>query len=270
MEISAVCIGEKWLPYRKAGPEHFFSVHSVFNKVINISTDQGLLSVAAEGCGGSSAFLTVPGRKLDFDAEMGEPCIVQAGCMFLADHTINFRHAAIWNGPIIKGYGHKKIKKENITAFKAVLDRKAVPKSAYRYINSESESRFSGFEAIQRLRDDPSRAKSLIGLGQGLTPAGDDMLLGFMAIVNHTCENREYVRMLHNAVSDSLHKTAEISAQTLVNALNCDYHELVQNCVRDLCEGGKEEVYISAASLISMGATSGSDIACGMYLGMIN
>jgi len=91
-----------------------------------------------------------------------------------------------------------------------------------------------------------------------------------MAIINHTCDYKRYVGMLHNAVSDSLHKTAEISAQTLVNALNCDYHEFIQNCIRDLCEGGEEEVYISAASLINMGATSGSDIACGMYAGMIN
>jgi len=270
VEINASYIGVKWLPYRNAETEHCFSVHSVFNKVINISTDQGLLSIAAEGSGGSSSFLTVPGRKLDFGAEMGERCTVQAGYMFLAGHTINFKRAALWMGPIAKDYRHNKIKEENITAFKAVLDRKAAPQSAYRCIYSESESRFSGLKAIQNLRENPSLTKSLIGLGQGLTPAGDDMLLGFMAIVNHTCEDREYVSMLHNVVYDSLHKTAEISAQTLANALNCDYHEFIQNCVCDLCEGGKEDVYISAASLISIGATSGSDIACGMYAGMIN
>jgi len=42
----------------------------------------------------------------------------------------------------------------------------------------------------------------------------------------------------------------------------------MQKCVHDLCEGEKESVYISTASLLSIGATSGSDIACGMYFGM--
>jgi len=74
--------------------------------------------------------------------------------------------------------------------------------------------------------------------------------------------------MLRDAISDSLHKTVDISAQTLINALDCDYHEYMQKCILDLCEGEKESVYISAASLLSIGATSGADIACGMYFGM--
>ena len=273
MEKEALRVGEKWLPYRRAGAEHIFTVHSVFNRVINISTDQGLLSVAAEDAGGSSSFLTVPGGFAGYGVKPGDQCVVQSGRMRLTRNSINFQNSALWKGPIPKDYRRSKIKKENITAFKAVLDRKAPPQSAWKFIANGSESkdlknRFSGLGAIRKLRENPLEAHNLIGLGQGLTPSGDDMLAGFLAIVNHLCEDREYVRILHGAVSGSLHKTTDISAQTLVNALDSDYHEYMQKCIRDLCEGEKESVYISAASLLGIGATSGSDIACGMYFGM--
>jgi hypothetical protein len=270
MEKNAVFIGEKWLPYRSTTTERFFTVHSVFNRVINISADCGLLSVVSEDIGGSSTYLTVSGKLVNFGVNAGEPCTVREGCIRFTGQTINFKGAPLWKGKIHKDYKNKKIKSENITAFKAMLDRKAPPQSAWRYVNSNYENRYSGLKAILNLRENPFLAQNMIGLGQGLTPAGDDMLLGFMAMVNHVSENRAFVSNLHNAVFGSLHKTVDISAQSLENALDCDYHEYIQNCIRDLCEGEKEEVYISAASLLSMGATSGSDIACGMYFGMNN
>ena len=270
MKINALSIGEKWLPFQQTGTEYFFTVHSVFNRVINIKTDRELLSIVACNTGGSSSFLSLADREVNFGVAAGERCVSRSGQLCLAEHRISFINAPLWKGPIYKEYRYNKIKKENIEAFKAVLDRKAAPQSAWRYINSESESRFSGLRAIQKLRGNPSLVKSLIGLGQGLTPAGDDMLVGFLAMVNHVSGNGEFVRMLHSAVADSLHRTVDISAQILDNALDCDYHEYIQNCIRDLCEGEKEEVYISAASLMSIGATSGSDIACGMYFGMID
>ncbi|MCL2127145.1 MAG: DUF2877 domain-containing protein [Treponema sp.] len=274
MEKNAVSVGKKWLPYRESGAGGFFAVHSAFNRVINISTGAGLLSVAAEGIGGSSAFLTVQGGRVDCGVPAGGRCFIQAGKMRLADHTINFKNAPLWKGPVTKGYRYSGIKRENIAAFKAVLDRKAAPQSAWRYMNCDSpeglRNRWPGLEAVRRLRQNPLEAENLIGLGQGLTPAGDDMLVGFLAVVNHSSGNRAFARRLRGAVSGALRKTADISAQALANALACDYHEYVQNCLRDVCEGEKEEVYISASSLINMGASSGSDIACGMYYGMLD
>ena len=255
------------MPFRQSGARLFFSVHSVFNRVVNLSTDRELLSVTASNIGGSSSFLSLAGSKVDFGVTAGERCVLCGGRLSIANHTIDFANAPLWKGPISKEYRNR-IKQENIAAFKAILDRKAAPHSAWGIVNGSSESRFSGLGAIRQLREDPALARKLIGLGQGLTPAGDDMLVGFLAVVNHTCEDREYADTLHGIVSDSLGKTVDISAQALANAMDCDYHEYVQGCIRDLCEGEQEDLYISAASLLGIGATSGSDIACGMYFGM--
>ena len=261
-------IGEKWLPYRQA--EGFFTVHSVFNRVVNVSFGRELLSVAAVDAGGSSAFLSLADGNVNFGMSAGDRCVLRAGRLQMARHTVNFSDAPLWKGPIHKEYRHGKIKNENIAAFKAVLDRKAAPQSAWRYITADGESRFSGLNAIRELRENPFRARDLIGLGLGLTPAGDDILVGFLAAVNHLSENRAYIDTLHSVIADSLDKTTDISARILDNALDRDYHEFIQNCIRDLCEREKEEVYISTATLINIGATSGSDIACGIYFGIID
>ena len=270
MEITAMFIGKKWQPYQKTGLECSFTVHSVFNRIINISTGKELLSIAADDTGGSSAFLTLAARELNLGLKAGEKGVLRAGLLILAGLTINFVNAPVWKGPITGEYRHS-VKKENIAVFKSMLDRKAAPQSAYRCIIGESDSPAAiGLNAIRKLRENPSQALNLIGLGPGLTPSGDDMLIGFLAIANHTYENREFISILHGIVSNSLNKTPEISAQALENALSCDYIGYIQKCIRDLCEGTKEELCISTASLLKMGATSGSDIACGMYFGMID
>ena len=272
MEINAIFVGEKWLPYRQAGTEALI-VHSVFDRVINISTNKDILSVTAENIGGSSSFLIVPGRALNFGVERGDRAIASSGALRFAGCSINFQSAAVWKGPITKNYRYDRIKRENIEAFKTVLDRKADPQSAWKIVNGDTESngiksRFSGLKAILKLRENPLEAQNLVGLGLGLTPSGDDMLTGFMAIVNHQAGKRDYVKALRGTVSGLLYKTTDISAQMLANTLNCDYHEYMQKCIFDLCEGEKESVYISTTSLLTVGATSGSDIACGMYFGM--
>ena len=94
------------------------------------------------------------------------------------------------------------------------------------------------------------------------------MLLGFMAVINHQSENSGYVNLLHSIISNSLGRTVDLSAQALKNALNRDYHEYIQKCLRDINEGNIEDIYISASALLGIGATSGSDIACGMYYAM--
>jgi len=268
-------IGEKWLPYRGIGAEHSFFIHSSFDKVINISTDTGIMAIAAEAAGASSSFIVVSGGNLGCNSTIGRRCFIKDGILRLDGETFNFRNASIWKGPIGKDYKNYRIKIENIAALKAVLDRKAAENSAWRQIHdypagshSNTASRFDGLKAVLKLDKNPLEARNLIGLGQGLTPAGDDILLGFLAVVNHTWKNREYAEELHKTISALVDKTADISKQALVNALNGDYHEYIQNCIRDLCEGNSEEVYISAASLLKMGATSGSDIACGIYFGM--
>ena len=274
MEIKALYTGEKWLPYQEAGAVYYFTVHSIFSKVINFVSGGELLSVAAESAGCSSSFLTIPGRNaercISCDSGPGRRCMVQAGVLHLENCTINFRNAALWKGPVSKEYRHyKKIKDENIAAFKAVLDRKAAPQSAWSHLHGNCKNKITGFNVIRKLHEDPSLARSLIGLGQGLTPAGDDMLVGFLSMVNHLYENRKFVSELHEIILGSIGETVDLSAQVLANALNWDYHEYIQICIRDLCEGEKEAVYVSTASLLSMGASSGSDIACGMYFGML-
>jgi hypothetical protein len=114
----------------------------------------------------------------------------------------------------------------------------------------------------------PSEAvKSLIGLGPGLTPTGDDVLLGFLSIVN-TCDDFIPAREAFiNEILSNLKYTSDISGYFLKMAAESHYHEYVQNVIYSMVFGLPESVSISVKKLLSIGATSGSDIATGMYIG---
>ena len=267
---TALSLGWEWLCYKESDQARTFTVHSVFDRLINISGDEKLLSITASGVGGSSSFLMLPDKVLDLGVKAGEICVLHAGRANLGRVFIDFSEAPIWKGPVDKFYRQKSIKNENIAAFKSVLDRLAHGESAWRTLNDDSAARFPGLKAIKKLRENPALARNLIGLGSGLTPSGDDMLLGFLAVVNHTCDDRAFVKRLRVLLSASTRRTVDIAEKMLANALECEYHETLQNSLRDLCEGTKEDIYISAASLIKLGSSSGSDIATGMYFGMID
>ncbi|MDR2035361.1 MAG: DUF2877 domain-containing protein, partial [Coriobacteriales bacterium] len=67
-----------------------------------------------------------------------------------------------------------------------------------------------------------------VGLGPGLTPAGDDVLLGYLAVYNHLGPDPAWKQAMHSAVSAALGQTTTLSAHLLKNALEYDYHESIQ------------------------------------------
>jgi hypothetical protein len=118
---------------------------------------------------------------------------------------------------------------------------------------------------VARLPDDPESAvRGLIGLGPGLTPAGDDMILGFLAVINHFTDDNVYLQKLRSAINTSLHATTDLSAQFLKNALRYEYHEYIEGVLTALYDT-PESIIPAVTMLLSIGATSGFAIATGMY-----
>ena len=267
MEVNALRIGRKWHGYRGPGPGRTFAVHSVFARTVNLATGRELLSLVGADSSGSSSFLTLPCRKPDLGLKTGDPCAVRDGRLYLADLTVDFGNAPLWEGVLPMNF-RGRVREENIAVFKAILDRKASPESAWRQVSGNPGGPFRRLSAILDLGESPEAARDLVGLGPGLTPSGDDMLVGYLAIAFHTFGDREFVRTLARTVRDLLPGTCDISAGVLENAAGGDFCEQVQRCVLDLCRGGKEDLYLSVASLLEIGASSGADIAAGMYAAM--
>jgi hypothetical protein len=180
---------------------------------------------------------------------------------------VDIGRAQVWIEIIDYDFGWKRseINPENIKAFKSEVDR-------YNSNNSAWEKLYYDRDFIERIKKLKGKrpieaVKSLIGFGPGLTPTGDDVLLGFLSVVN-TCDDFIPIReAFANEILSNLKYTSDISRYFLEIAAEKRYHEYVQNVIYSMVLGLPESVSISVKKLLGIGSTSGTDIAAGMYLG---
>ena len=109
-------------------------------------------------------------------------------------------------------------------------------------------------------------AWALIGLGEGLTPAGDDCVLGALAAIHRRAPawltgNRYQRDRLLDAAG---HRTTDVARDFLLEALDGRFAEPVLALLTAPSSGRAES---AARELLAMGATSGADTLCGIRLG---
>ena len=131
--------------------------------------------------------------------------------------------------------------------------------------NSLSGHAQPGLEAIERwlvgnaLEDE---AETLIGLGPGFTPSGDDYLGGVL-IALHQLERKPQALGLWRWLEPRLKRTSAISAAHLAAAAAGEGHEALHRCLATLCTPGAE--WTSALDqLASVGHLSGWDSLAGV------
>lgn len=120
-----------------------------------------------------------------------------------------------------------------------------------------------------RLSNAVSHAVSLVGLGPGLTPSGDDFLVGLFTIMNlskspfylHQCFRDEVV-MKANSL------TNEISYMALKKASIGKVRETIIHLVRSLLYGKEDDLFLPLNKVLNIGSSSGTDIATGLVCGL--
>jgi hypothetical protein len=116
-------------------------------------------------------------------------------------------------------------------------------------------------------RDYFARFSGLLGLGRGLTPAGDDFLCGFLLTSFYLRKNAalmEYEPDLnHQIVAEAQKKTTALSAALIKCAAIGEGDERLIDALRWITQG---EINIAHAreSLLSYGSSSGVDALAGM------
>lgn len=247
----------------------FFPIHSIFKRVVNIKTPKGLISVVTNSIGKSASYIVIDQEKnfLEVGIDSGDLVKIDGNALIFNSIVIDINNAQVWNDTVDNNFRWEKskINLENIKALKSSIDRYNQNNSAWKKLHSDRDFK----ERIKNLKGkNPSEAvKGLIGLGPGLTPTGDDVLLGFLSIVN-TCDDFILAREAFiNELLSNLKYTSDISGYFLKMAAENHYHEYVQDLIYSMVIGLPESVCISVKKLLSIGATSGADIATGMYLG---
>jgi hypothetical protein len=115
-----------------------------------------------------------------------------------------------------------------------------------------------------------SQLIAFLGIGSGLTPSGDDFVLGFLLALNRFPSHFEVEwleRINHDVVEAAEAKTNTISASLIRCAAEGQADQRLVQAIDDivLTEKPIEE---SAAPLLSWGSSSGCDAFVGMYLGV--
>lgn len=110
----------------------------------------------------------------------------------------------------------------------------------------------------------------MIGLGAGVTPSGDDILIGFLAgLWSVTAENPRrlaFIRSLGDALVQAAGQTGEISRTYIYHAAQGQFSSALSNLVEGIGTGNG--VKRAAQEAMRVGHSSGMDSATGLLIGL--
>jgi hypothetical protein len=116
-------------------------------------------------------------------------------------------------------------------------------------------------------------ARGLIGKGPGLTPAGDDIIVGLLAGLAAGPAGDVNCRAIRDRIGRDLRpllvRTTIISSCYLGAALDSDFSELVDGVARAIASAQTDEIVCArVAGCLAWGATSGADMLAGLLCGI--
>ncbi len=104
----------------------------------------------------------------------------------------------------------------------------------------------------------------LIGLGEGLTPAGDDFLVGVLAGSTAFLEEERLKNLLAGEIpSKARGRTTDVSYRMLTAACSGEFDEAMVRVVEALGESSRD-VRGPAIDLLAVGASSGANMLAGL------
>jgi hypothetical protein len=279
-------------------------IHSVFQRVINISvSEKQLISIVDQEVGHgplnilvnipTSTNLTTIGIKMgDIVTRAGELIILGDNMVVIStewaklwEPRLNFQHSLqslktiMTNIEILKdvvlasdhlnGLGEL-ISFTQFKGFKVTKTKKLGPVAQFAspHITSLLNAIKSGHSS-----DIIQIIKNIVGLGPGLTPAADDMLLGLMISMIYISENFTEISFDINKINKDIvspisGRTTIISEEFLREASIGNVNEPIASLMENLLTSDQKEVVASVKKVLTLGSTSGADTVFGIILGM--
>ena len=253
-------------------------VHSVFARACNIAFDATLLTLCAAGAPSGPTVLCVGlGEATDFRTLFadGERVEADADGLHAPRVAIDWSEASVWHpappGMLQPG---ARITAHVQRACASVVSRRREWGSSV--IDRDGGAAVAALADACRRCDAEAAGREvhrLIGWGEGLTPAGDDVLAGLLAaldgLAGTDAERRRFRETLGAACIARLARTTPISAHLLRLAAGGHHAEPVLG-LRDALLGADESRRVDAAleRVLAIGATSGAATASGVLAGV--
>jgi hypothetical protein len=232
-------------------------IHSVFSRAANIEID-GSLYVLFTGDGASGRSVNVMGADLQASyLRAGQPCRLTSEGFEAGSLYVDLRRAETWRPRLRPGWRSVPCP-STVRYFLDTLGQHYPNAGRHASVDVGAVRRLgclaTAFKAARRL----------IGLGPGLTPAGDDITLGAIAAANHLLLDSALADVLSLVVIERGGKTTDLSLQMLSDAVNGEYHEFVDRLVSALATDDIEGVDEGLRRLSGVGASSGCDMVAGV------
>ena len=118
----------------------------------------------------------------------------------------------------------------------------------------------------------PAAAQALIGLGPGLTPSGDDALVGWLCAA-HALSRADpslalWCERLAEGIASCVQRTTVISRHYLRHAARGEVGVHLTGLVEAIGQGDLERTKAAMTDALSVGATSGADGVLGLLVGL--
>jgi Protein of unknown function (DUF2877) len=272
-------------------------VHSVFAAAVNIEMDDGLLTVAKPSTGALPNGVVVDGDAR-FEVEPGALVWGGGGALRCQGLSVEMAGAEVWS-PVLEPRGPFRPLCE-VRAALTLAARRRVPRGGFAELvwqladdrlalklagerstgasvlgrcapTALSQREREAIEEVMRglrecwLDQAVDGAKRLVGRGQGLTPSGDDFLIGLMAALraaDHPLSGKfaatcwELARGRTTAVAEMFYRYAA------VGAFSARIHELLAGLTDT-----EADLVRAFEDALEWGASSGADCVVGVLLG---
>ena len=270
------------------------SVHSAFRSALNLrlNRENNLLTLIAssEGDLPQGIRLDVPDGFSFEGFQTGEPAVCKDSILHFekSSLTVQLSGARCWKCdlPALKfdpanpavsaawSFVWEVLNKQQRLSGAEIIAEKLFHASARAGVpHKAGEAMRDLVDATRRYDLDRSAVKALIGLGSGLTPSGDDLLVGYLTGLWCTGQDKnegmQFVASLGETIIDLSSKTNDISRTYLYHAAQGQ----VSSRLANLAEGirrGENPGHLSeiAEAAMSVGHTSGMDAVTGLLIGL--
>lgn len=271
-------------------PENHFFVHSAYERTINLMIDGQLIALQVKGSPVSPISVILPLDPTEIrnlDAHEGQKIILEGSNIVIGKTAITFNAStAVYDGYLnkynfnadMKHLIKSIIEKAHRGGFSFLTNPSKVPEDlVLSYVKQKLKT------VITLIHDDKTEAaaeaiSSLIGVGTGLTPSGDDFITGILSAFSAFPEtfDEDIVEQVRNSVSLHLQNTNEISMAFIKCALDNQFSVPVISLYQWLCsENGLPETRKSQSdeilqSFLAIGHSSGIDTLTGIWWALEN
>jgi hypothetical protein len=262
-------------------------IHSVFERVVNVETGRGrLLTLAfADADNAPDALVVNIRRWVGLGLAPGLAVRYAHGALALGGLlAISLAHATPWRCRFPAYPEDDDRMRTNLTQAQDILSQQGtgigvggkdttrhrendVDRVLRRIFGQACDGLYRALAAGDLMQAQPHAAQ-LIGLGPGLTPAGDDFLLGLLVALNIPESPAYALRALGDFVlACAVRQTHAISLAGLRQAAAGQARESIVGLCEALLLGDPTDIRPGLERVLQIGSSSGTDIALGLLTG---